>query len=233
MVVAKGSNSPPVKTGAANSPKFFAAETPAAVINTTPAEMEKPVSTNQVSMTMNSPVKISVPARTNSIADGANFISATNAAQNGTNGPSADTNSVAGAQPPKKSRKNPPSEMAMAGGMESGGFPMLPGMPGKAEKLPPEIQARVDEIVDSEIFAPVMHPLPMALMGIAGDTAFLRTASGQTGLVKEGDSLGEIKLLRIGINRVLVEQDGQKKELTIFDGYGGESLLPQPNESSK
>ncbi len=91
----------------------------------------------------------------------------------------------------------------------------------------------MDKIVDSEIFAPVMHPLPMGLLGIAGDTAFLRTASGQTGLVKEGDSLGEIKLLRIGINRVLMEQDGQKKELTIFDGYGGDSLLPKPNETSK
>ena len=33
------------------------------------------------------------------------------------------------------------------------------------------------------------------------------------------------KLLRIGINRVLIEQDGQQKELTIFSGYGSESLL--------
>jgi hypothetical protein len=62
--------------------------------------------------------------------------------------------------------------------------------------------------------------------------AFLRTANGQTGLVKEGDSLGDLKLLRIGINRVLVEQDGQKKELMIFSGYGGESLLPKQNETS-
>jgi hypothetical protein len=65
----------------------------------------------------------------------------------------------------------------------------------------------------------------MALLGIAGEDAFLRTASGQTGLVKEGDSLGDLKLLRIGINRVLVEENGEKKELTIFSGYGGESLL--------
>jgi len=106
-------------------------------------------------------------------------------------------------------------------------------MPGKrAGKLPPEIQMRVDKIVDSEIFAAVMHPLPMALMGIAGDVAFLRSATGQTGLVKTGDSLSEIKLLRIGINRVLVEVDGQKQELTIFEGYGGESLLPKQNETA-
>ena len=74
----------------------------------------------------------------------------------------------------------------------------------------------------------------MALLGIAGEFAFLRSASGQTGLVKEGDSLGDLKLLRIGINRVLVEQNGQKQELMIFSGYGGESLLPTntPNENN-
>lgn len=78
-----------------------------------------------------------------------------------------------------------------------------------------------------------MHPLPMALLGIAGDTAFLRTASGQTGLVKVGDSLGDLKLLQIGTNRVLVEQEEQKEQLTIFDGYGGDSLLSKPEPISK
>jgi hypothetical protein len=107
--------------------------------------------------------------------------------------------------------------------------PQQPGMPAKARDLPPEIQARVDRITDSEILGPVMRPLPMALLGIAGNVAFLRAANGQTGLVKEGEDLGGLKLLRIGINRVLVEQEGQKKELMIFSGLGGESLLP--NES--
>jgi hypothetical protein len=51
--------------------------------------------------------------------------------------------------------------------------------------------------------------------------------------VKAGDSLGDLKLLQIGVNRVLVEQDGQKKELTIFDGYGGDPLLPKQDENSK
>jgi hypothetical protein len=106
------------------------------------------------------------------------------------------------------------------------------GPPGKSgRELPPAIQARISRITDSEILGPVMRPLPMALLGIAGDVAFLRTASGQTGLVKEGDSLGDLKLLRIGINRVLVEQDGQKKELMIFSGYGGESLLPSKKDN--
>jgi len=103
------------------------------------------------------------------------------------------------------------------------------GRSGKSE-LPPEIKARVDKIYESELFGQIMRPQPMALQGIAGNSAFIRTPSGQTGLVKEGDSLGEIKLLRIGINRVLVEQDGQKSELTIFNGYGSESLMPKDKD---
>ena len=104
---------------------------------------------------------------------------------------------------------------------------------GKAAELPPEIKARVDRIYESELFGMVMRPVPMGLLGIAGNSAFLRSPSGQTGLVKEGDSLGEIKLLRIGMNRVLVEQDGKKTELMIFDGFGGESLMPKDKETSK
>lgn len=106
----------------------------------------------------------------------------------------------------------------------------MPGRPGMRggkplPELPFDIQARVDRIYESELFGQVMHPVPAGLMGIAGNMAFLRSSSGQTGLVKEGDSLGEMKLLRIGINRVLVEEKGEQKELMIFDGYGGESLL--------
>ena len=83
------------------------------------------------------------------------------------------------------------------------------------------------------MFAPVMHPQPMALLGIAGETIFLQTPGGQTGLLTvTNEPLDGIKLLRIGINRVLVEQDGQKKELMIFDGSGGESLMPK-EESKK
>jgi hypothetical protein len=105
---------------------------------------------------------------------------------------------------------------------------------GRASGLPPEIKARVDRVYESELFGQIMRPQPMGLLGIAGNCAFLRAPGGQTGLVKEGDSLGEIKLLRIGINRVLVEQDGKKSELMIFEGLGGESLMPKENkETSK
>ena len=109
------------------------------------------------------------------------------------------------------------------------------GRPGAttAPELALPIRARVYGITDSEILGPIMRPMPMALLGIAGNVAFLRAANGQTGLVKEGDSLGGLKLLRIGTNRVLVEDDGQKKELTLFSGYGGESLLPKQKENSQ
>jgi hypothetical protein len=104
-----------------------------------------------------------------------------------------------------------------------------PGIRGP--DLSPAMQTRVSKIVDSEILGPVMHPLPMALLGIAGDVAFLRSASGQTGLVKAGDSLADLKLLKIGINRVLIERNGQKEELMIFSGYGGDSLLPTQKDT--
>jgi hypothetical protein len=114
--------------------------------------------------------------------------------------------------------------------MASMGMPGMVGGKAPAE-LPPAIRARVDRIYESELFGMVMRPMPAGLMGIAGNSAFLRSSSGQTGLVKEGDSLGEMKLIRIGINRVLVEEKGEKKELMIFNGYGGESLLAKQNDT--
>jgi hypothetical protein len=48
--------------------------------------------------------------------------------------------------------------------------------------------------------------------------------------LREGEERGGIKLLRIGTNRVLVEENGQQKELTLFAGLGGESLLQSGKE---
>jgi hypothetical protein len=160
-----------------------------------------------------------------------NVASATTNAQIGTNilvAPAMVGTNISRPPRPAMTAANfiPPPGMAGMGMAVMGLNPFAP--PGRrVDDLPPAIQARVSRIVDSEILGPVMHPLPMALLGIAGDVAFLRTATGQTGLVKEGDALGEIKLVKIGINRVLIEQDGQRKELMIFSGYGGESLLPK------
>jgi len=164
-------------------------------------------------------------AGTQAVARLAAKLSGTNlaAATNVTNGTNVALTATGTNAPPRtkpeKKPGGPPPEMA---GMNFNPF----GPPGKsAVELPAAVKARISKITDSEILGPVIRPLPQALLGIAGNVAFLRSAKGQTGLVKEGDSLDDIKLLRIGINRVLIEQDGEKKELTIFDGYGGSSLL--------
>jgi hypothetical protein len=170
-----------------------------------------------------------VIARLETKLRGTNFALATNTAVKGTNvlASATGTNTPPVLKSDKKHTNAPPSpEMA---GMN---FNQPSGKRGG--DLSPAMQTRINKIVDSEILGPVMRPLPMALLGIAGEFAFLRSASGQTGLVKEGDSLGELKLVRIGINRVLIEQNGQKEELMIFSGYGGDSLLPTntPNENN-
>ena len=182
-------------------------------------------STDTKTNAMSGPVSMSIKGKTNQL-----HVSL------GTNGLpmiiAEGTNSAAVSKSKKKgTNSTAPPEMAMAG--MSGGPAGMRGGRVPAPELAPEIKARVDRIYESEILGQIMRPLPMALMGIAGNSAFLRSPSGQTGLVKEGDSLGEIKLLRVGINRVLVEQDGQKKELMIFEGYGGESLLPKEKETPK
>jgi len=178
-----------------------------------------------------------VPSQTNASGSNLDANLSTNAVASGTNialtKTSGGTNLVANAAgtnaansaTAKASSAHPPNPAALAA--------MMGGPGGKAPaKLPPEIQARVNRVYESEIFAPIMHPMPMALLGIAGNVAFLRGPSGQTGLVKEGDNLGDVKLLRIGTNRVLVEQDGKKQELMIFSGLGGESLISKTNDSS-
>jgi hypothetical protein len=111
-------------------------------------------------------------------------------------------------------------------GMFSG--PPQGGM--KDSALPPAIQARVERITQSEILGPVMRPLPMALLGIAGKDAFIRAPNGQTGLLREGEELGGVKLIQIGTNRVLIELEGQTKELSVFSGFGSETLLPKEKE---
>jgi hypothetical protein len=160
--------------------------------------------------------------------------------------PSPSTNSAATARsssPPNAAvgGSNAPSRQAAASrGARASAGPRsgLAGGRGGVEKppeLPPPIQARVDRIYQSQILGPVIRPsvMPAGLLGIAGNFAILRTTTGQTGLVKEGDELAGLKLLRIGMNRVLVEQEGKQKELTLFNGFGGESLLPPSKENPK
>jgi hypothetical protein len=103
----------------------------------------------------------------------------------------------------------------------------------KQADLPPAVQARVDKITQSEILGAVVRPLPMALLGIAGKDVFLRAPNGQTGLIREGEELGGVKLIRVGMNRVLIELEQQQQELTLFSGFGSETLLPKGEKSPR
>lgn len=162
-----------------------------------------------------------------------NAAGTTNKAGVVTNGPTVTTNAgpiaptATNATMMAKGNTSGPNLNAMPPGM----FPgmRMNGMPGGPGKPPPPLdpllQARIEKIIQSEILGPVQRPLPMALLGIAGADVFLRAPNGQSGLVRVGGDLGGIKLLRVGTNRVLVEEAGLKKELTIFNGSGSESLL--------
>ena len=119
-------------------------------------------------------------------------------------------------------------QMAMMG---MGGFGGRGNTP--EPELPLPVRARVYQITDSEILGPVMRPLPTALLGIVGEVAFVRSASGQSGVIKEGENVGALKLLKIGTNRVLVEEDGKTNELMIFSGYGGDSLVTKQKDNSQ
>lgn len=170
---------------------------------------------------------------TNSVAEATNAVA--QAAHSSPGVPNANSGPKTG---------NPP-ELAQMGGpagrprrMPPGAFPGMPpggmpGMPNPGPPLAPALQARIDRVIESEILAPVMRPLPMALLGIAGNSAFFRAPNGQTSLIKEGEESGGVKLLRIGINRILVEENGEQKELTIFSGLGGDSLVSTQKNGSK
>lgn len=178
------------------------------------------------------PVAVRSVPPTNALAAGTNLSSpmrtnrSTQIAKAGTNTASPGATNIESGSPTNSSR--PRHGPAMAAGNPRPG--RMPGMRGA--DLPPATQARVDRVIASEIFGQIPQPLPMALLGIAGDYAIIRTDTGQTGLVKLGDELGGVKLVRIGINRVVIEQNGEEKELTIFSGFGSDSLLTK-KESPK
>ena len=101
----------------------------------------------------------------------------------------------------------------------------------RSSALPPEIAARIDKISNTQVLGQIMRPPPMALMGIAGPDALMRGPNGQMGMIRVGEQLGGVKLISIGVNRVLVEHDGEQKELMLFEGFGGESLLSKGKEN--
>lgn len=141
--------------------------------------------------------------------------------------PPPETNAPAAGPSAGRPGPMPPPGMAMR--MPPGG----PGGPrGGRSTTPPlssTVQKRIDHIVQNQLLGPIIRPPPMALLGIAGPDVLLRGPQGQSGLLRVGEDLGGIHLVRIGTNRVLVRDNGELKELTLFDGMGGESLLPSSN----
>ena len=96
--------------------------------------------------------------------------------------------------------------------------------------LPTQVSNQVERITQSEILGPVVRPRPVALLGIAGPDAFIRSTSGRTGLLRVGEVMDGIKLIQVGTNRVVIEQDGKRRELTIFAGLGSETLIPKEKD---
>ena len=251
-VASKSTNAPPMKSAQSNTTQVATAK----------STNIPPQSTNVSAHASNTLAHAtnSIARGTNLVPRGTNLLAeTTNTLARGTNSLTAGQGTSHGqvAGPPTNNAPVPPSGVAATGptpggppgmppgmmGMGPGGpgmppgfmamGPGGPGMPNPGPELSPELQARLDRIIDSEILAPVMRPLPMALLGIAGPDVFFRAPNGQTGLLKEGEELGGVKLLRIGINRVLVEEKGDQKELTIFAGLGSESLMSTKKDSPK
>jgi len=98
----------------------------------------------------------------------------------------------------------------------------------------PSLAAEFKSIETSGIFGKVQVKIQPTLMGIAGDYALLRAPDGQMDMVPAGGELGGVKILAIGMNRVLIEYRGKKQELILFTGLEGESLLePTPKKEER
>ena len=182
-----------------------------------------------------------VTARTKEAGTNAAPGNSTNRNAGSTNPPAGDPPKPSGTNPTPMAGSPPATNLLATAASRPGGHSRPrngrggPGgsLPGLGPDVPPEIKAWVERIYQSELFGPVNHPVPSALMGIAGDQVFVRASNGQTGPVKVGEELGGLKILKIAQNRVLVEEEGQEKELTIFSGFGSESLMTQKKEKSQ
>jgi hypothetical protein len=168
--------------------------------------------------------KTKVETNATAVAAGTNAASSTNASS--TNIVVGSTNVVSASTNAAAAKTNLP---AAAQSRIATGPRGRPGGPAQMN-LPPDVQAMVDKIRQSQLLGPDIKPPPMALLGIAGPDVFLRGPNGQTGIIREGEELGGAKLIRVGTNRVLVEHEGQQKELMIFSGFGSETLLEKKDK---
>jgi hypothetical protein len=120
--------------------------------------------------------------------------------------------------------------------------PSAPAAPAAAATTPPPSPStpappapdRYTTIESSGILGAMPQgPPPPALLGLAGAYAIIRAPEGQTDLVAEGGTLGTVKVIKIGINRVLIEHKGKVEELSIFEGLGGQPLVPGKEASTR
>ena len=232
----KATNSVPVSAKAgtnANAVRAGGAESVAVKAGTNTTSKPSPTRTDTNALMAATPAKLG----TNPAAVEISAKTGTNGAPAGEPGKGA-TNSVA-KRASGKPGTNSGDAVQMAAARSNGSRPARaggrsgpggPGGPGAAlQDLPEDARKRVERIYQSEIFGPIQRPVPAALMGIAGDMAFLRTSSGMSGMVKEGGELGGMKLLKVGVNRVLVKEgDEEPREMMIYNGFGGESLKSKP-----
>ena len=76
-------------------------------------------------------------------------------------------------------------------------------------------------------------PAEPSLGGIAGSVAFIKMPSGMTRAFAVGDEHDGLRLTKVGVNRVLIEKEEKTRELTVFSGFGSESLLSNDRASER
>ena len=133
--------------------------------------------------------------------------------------PAAEKKPAAPPEEPSTAEKKPPTS---------------PGQPPAAAKKPPAaasvppLPEAYKAIDGSGIFGRAQKKQgALLLLGIAGDYVFLQTPAGKQGAARIGEPFGGVKVLKMDVNRVLVEFQSKKQELTIFGGVGSSSLLPK------
>lgn len=88
-----------------------------------------------------------------------------------------------------------------------------------------EVKVAVTIIKKSGVFGSPPKPRPSSLIGIAENVAFIQTPSGSVQGIEIGQTIQNVKVIKIDTNRVLIEENGKQRELTIYSGMGSETLI--------
>ena len=108
------------------------------------------------------------------------------------------------------------------------------------EETEPTLRPVVAKVAESSLFGVAPPPPPPSpnqppkakapkLQGIAADFAILEIPGRGVHMIRLGDEEEGVKVLKLALNRVLIEVDGVKHELTIYSGFGSDPLL-KPEE---